>query len=197
MLAEKYYLRFTNNMSKIGKKPIQISDKVDVKISGNLISVKGPKGEFNKDVPDFLAIDLKDNLLTLSLKKDDKNIEKKKRAIWGLYRALVSNMIKGATEDFEKNLEFQGVGYKANIKGRDLELSLGYSHLITVKAPEGITFKVDKNVIKVAGSSKELVGRVAAEIRSKRKPEPYKGSGIRYQGEVIRRKAGKKAITAG
>lgn len=142
-------------MSKIGKKSIQIPDKVDIKISGNSISAKGPNGEFNKTIPDFLAIDLKDNLLTLSSKEEGKNLEKKKRAAWGLYRALVSNMIKGAAEDFEKVLVFQGVGYKANVKGRDLELNLGYSHPITVKAPEGITFTVEKSTIKVAGPSKE------------------------------------------
>jgi large subunit ribosomal protein L6 len=184
-------------MSKIGKKPIKIPDKVDVKISGSSISVKGPKGEFSRDLPDFLELDIKDNLLNLKPKEGDKTNDKKKLAMWGLYRALLSNMVMGASKEFEKCLEFQGVGYRASVKGRDLELNLGYSHPIIVKAPEGITFRVEKSVITVAGTDKELVGRIAADIRLKRKPEPYKGSGIKYKDEVIKRKAGKKAVTAG
>ena len=120
--------------------------------------------------------------------------EKESVALWGLTRALIANMTKGVTDGFETILEFQGVGYKAAVKGNDLELSLGYSHPVTVTAPEGVSFKVEKNVIRVSGFDKELVGETAAKIRTKRKPEPYKGSGIKYNDEVIIKKAGKKAV---
>ena len=181
-------------MSKIGKKPISVPKGVDVKISGDLVSVKGPKGELSKKIDAGLSISVTDGYISIDLK--NKNNAGEGTAMWGLTRALIGNMVKGVTDGFEKVLEFEGVGYKANVKGEGLELNLGYSHPITVKAPAGISFKVEKNVIKVAGIDKELVGHVAAEIKSKRLPEPYKGSGIRYQGEVIRRKAGKKAATA-
>jgi large subunit ribosomal protein L6 len=184
-------------MSKIGKKSINVPDKVEVKINAGSVSIKGPNGEFTRDLPDFLVPEIKDNLFTLASKGGDKGIEKKRLALWGLNRALLSNMIKGAKENFEKKLEFQGVGYKASVKGKNLELHLGYSHPIVVEAVDGITFKVEKNVITVMGANKQLVGEAAANIRSKRKPEPYKGSGIRYMDEIVRRKAGKKAATTG
>ena len=181
-------------MSKIGKKPIQVPKGVEVKLDKGLISIKGPKGELSKKIDGGLNISVTDGQINIDLK--NKNNAGEGNAMWGLTRALIGNMVKGVTDGFEKVLEFEGVGYKANVKGEGLELNLGYSHPITVKAPAGISFKVEKNVIKVAGIDKELVGHVAAEIKSKRLPEPYKGSGIRYQGEVIRRKAGKKAATA-
>ena len=121
-----------------------------------------------------------------------KDLDKTSAAIWGLSRALISNMIQGVVQGFEKNLEFEGVGYKANVKGEDLELNLGYSHPISMKIPTGLVVKVEKSVIKISGIDNELIGHFAADIKSKRLPEPYKGSGIRYAGEVIRRKAGKK-----
>ncbi len=184
-------------MSKIGKKLIQVPSGVEVKISPNSISVKGPKGELKKEIPGFLTLSLMDGQISIRL-KDEKMIEEKKiRASWGMMRALVNNILKGVNEGFEKVLEFKGVGYKATVKGSELELGLGFSHPVHIEAPKGIEFKVEKNAIRVLGLDKELVGKVAAEIRSKRKPEPYKGSGIIYQGEVIRRKAGKKAATAG
>lgn len=188
-------------MSKIGKKPIPILKGIEVKVSGNLVSVKGPKGELKKHFDDSILISLDNDRAVLSLK--DKNAGNQKAPLWGLTRALMANMIKGVTDGFEKNLEFEGVGYKANVKpaspaggGDNLELSLGYSHPVQVNAPAGITLKVEKNVIKISGIDKELVGQVAAEIKSKRLPEPYKGKGIKYAGEIIRRKAGKKAATA-
>ena len=184
-------------MSKIGKKLITIPSGVEVKFNSGLVSVKGPKGELKKEIPDFLDLVLSDNQISIK-PKDNKSInDKKLRALWGLFRALVSNMVKGVSEEFEKSLEFQGVGYKAIVKGSELELGLGFSHPVKVEAPVGIEFKVEKNTIKVIGVDKELVGRVAADIRSRRKPEPYKGSGIRYQGEIIKKKAGKKAVAAG
>ncbi len=181
-------------MSKIGKKPIQIPKGVEVKVSANLVSIKGPKGELKKNFDDSILISSDNSQVVLSLK--DQNVGSQKAPLWGLTRALMANMIKGVTDGFEKNLEFEGVGYKANVKGDELELILGYSHPVQVKAPAGITLKVEKNVIKISGIDKELVGHIAAEIKSKRLPEPYKGKGIRYAGEVIRRKAGKKAATA-
>ena len=184
-------------MSKIGKKQINIPAGVEIKINGVSVSVKGPKGELNRDFPEFLNIKIENNIAEVSMQESGiSRTDKGRSAQWGLYRALLANMIKGSAEGFEEVLEFQGVGFKALVKGNDLELNLGYSHPILYSAPEGITFKVEKNVIKIAGSNKETVGQVAAEIRSKRLPEPYKGSGIRYSTEVIRRKAGKKAGTA-
>lgn len=180
-------------MSKIGKKPIEIPSGVTVSVKEDAVSVKGPKGELTKPLIKGVNVVVEGNLVKLTPMEGDKeNIAK-----WGLQRALLANMITGVTQGFEKVLEFQGVGYKAAVKGSDLELSLGYSHPITVNGVEGITFSVEKNSIKISGSDKELVGKVAAEIRTKRLPEPYKGSGIRYKDEVIRRKAGKKAVTAG
>jgi large subunit ribosomal protein L6 len=194
-------------LSKIGKKPIEIPKNVNVEINGNLISVKGAAGEFKKELPGFLNVEIKDGRILISIRREFKNDNsrniKKYTAGWGLYSALLKNMLRGASELFRKNLEFEGVGYKANIKpassasgGEELELNLGYSHPVTVKAPRGITFKVEKNIVSVMGVDKELVGHIAAEIRSKRKPEPYRGSGIKYQGEYIKRKVGKKAATA-
>ena len=181
----------TGTMSKIGKKPITIPKGVQIKMDNGLVSVKGPKGELKR----FIHGDVNLNIENEVLRVIPKNTED--RATWGLASALIKNMIKGVTEGFETIMEFQGVGYKATVKGNDLELGLGFSHPVTVKAPEGITFKAEKNVIRIQGMNNELVGKTAAEIRSWRKPEPYKGSGIRYQGEIIKRKAGKKAVASG
>lgn len=178
-------------MSKIGKKPIQIPRGVDIKIEGGLVSVKGPKGELKKTFNDSVSISLSEGNIIVGLKSGQDASE-----IWGLTRALIANMLKGTTDGFEKSLEFDGVGYKANVKGNELELNLGYSHPILVKIPEGITVKIEKSIIKVSGIDNELIGHFAAEIKSKRLPEPYKGHGIKYIDEVIRRKAGKKAATA-
>jgi large subunit ribosomal protein L6 len=179
-------------MSKIGKKPLDIPKGVEIKVDGNLVAVKGPKGELKKNLDNSISLNIADDKLTVGLKDSAHD----KSAVWGLTRALLGNMIKGVSDGFEKNLEFEGVGYKANVKGDELELSLGYSHPIHIKTPAGITFKVEKNVIKISGIDNELIGHIAAEVKSKRPPEPYKGKGIRYAGEVIRRKAGKKAATA-
>ena len=176
-------------MSKIGKKIIEIPKGVEVKIDADSVWAKGPKGELKKTFHDSVSISVEGNNIIVKNKKTDSP----DTALWGLVRSLLANMIKGVNEGFEKNLEFEGIGYKASVKGDNLELNLGYSHPIFIKAPAGIEFKVDKNVIKISGIDKELVGHIAAEIKSKRLPEPYKGKGIRYAGEVIRRKAGKKA----
>src|SRR3989338_8532574 len=180
-------------MSKIGKKPIAIPSGVDVQISGDSIIAKGPKGTLTKPLPQQVTVNGADGLVKIV---PDNPRSKEGKIFWGLARSLVQNMIIGAANGFEKVLEFQGVGYKATVKGSDLELGLGFSHPITVHGAEGVTFQTEKNSIRIQGMDKELVGKIAANIRRYREPEPYKGSGIRYQGEVIRRKAGKKAATA-
>jgi large subunit ribosomal protein L6 len=180
-------------MSKIGKKPIEIPSGVTVNLENGKISVKGPKGELTKPLIEGINVVLDNNLIKINPLKNSKDYFSK----WGLQRSLIANMITGVVNGFEKILEFQGVGYKANVKGRDLELSLGYSHPILIQGIDGINFSVEKNLIKISGIDKELVGQVAADIRRKRPPEPYKGSGIKYKDEFIRRKAGKKVVTSG
>ena len=180
-------------MSKIGKKPITIPKGVEVTINGGSISVKGPKGTATKPLPQQVEVVVEGD--QLKVKPTDAS-SRDSKVFWGLARALIQNMIIGVSTGFEKVLEFQGVGYKATVKGSDLEMGLGFSHPITIKGAEGITFVTDKSSIKIQGMDKELIGKIAAHIRSYRFPEPYKGSGIRYQGEVIKRKAGKKAATA-
>lgn len=175
-------------MSRIGNKPVQIPAGVEVAVNGNNVVVKGPKGQLELDVFEKLAINVEDNVLTVS-RPDD---ERETRARHGLTRALIHNMVVGVSEGFEKKLELAGVGYRVQQKGKNLEFSLGFSHPVIVEAPEGITFEVPSQTeIIVSGPSKEMVGQVAANIRKWRKPEPYKGKGIRYDGEFVRRKVGK------
>ncbi len=176
-------------MSRIGSEPITIPSGVDVKIDGSVVSVKGPKGELSQEIPDAITVRSEDELLILERLNDDAE----GRSLHGLSRSLVQNMVLGVTEGFQKNLEIVGVGFRAQAKGdRSLVLSLGFSHPVSVEAPEGITFKVPlPTEIEVHGIDKQLVGQVAANIRKWRKPEPYKGKGVRYAGEHVRRKAGK------
>jgi large subunit ribosomal protein L6 len=181
-------------MSKIGKKPIALPSGVQLTLEGSLLTAKGPKGSLVRNIPAGVAVTVQESEVQVGLNNESPS--RTDRAQWGLWRALVKNMIQGVSEGWDRTLEFQGVGYKAVVKGKDLELSLGYSHPIVIAAPEGITFTADKTSIKVSGIDKELVGHVAAHIRSKRLPEPYKGSGIRYSDEIIKKKAGKKAATA-
>ena len=177
-------------MSRIGNKPVQIPAGVDVAVNGTHVTVKGPKGTLENDFYSKLTISVEDNVLTVS-RPDD---ERETRAMHGLTRALIHNMVVGVSEGFSKSLELAGVGYRVALKGSTLDLSLGYSHPVTYDAPEGITFEVPDNThINVKGISKQQVGQVAAEIRSKRPPEPYKGKGIHYVGEHTRRKLGKAA----
>ncbi len=179
-------------MSRIGKKPIEIPNEVEVKLDGDLLVVKGPKGELKIEIHPNIKIEIKNKIITLQ----PKTLSKKNGALWGTFRSLVDNMIQGVIKGFEKKLEIQGVGYKASIEKNKLTLNLGFSHTIEIEAPEGINFNVEKNIITIFGINKQLVGQVAANIRAKRKPEPYKGKGIRYQGEIVRRKAGKKAVAS-
>ncbi len=180
-------------MSKIGKKPITIPSGVDIKIDGDSISVKGPKGTLQRTLFKDVVVAVEGNEIKIKLAE---GASKDGKVFWGLSRALIQNMVTGVTTGFETVLEFQGVGYKAAPKGNNLEMGLGFSHPVTIEGAEGITFVTDKSSIKIQGIDKELIGKIAASIRMHRLPEPYKGSGIRYQGEVIKRKAGKKAATA-
>jgi len=177
-------------MSRIGKQSIIIPENVEVKIADSQIKVKGSQGELTQSIPPQIEITLKENELLVTLRKKTKG----SAALWGLLRALIFNMVKGVTEGFEKKLEIEGVGYRASLQDNKLILNLGFSHPVEVVAPEGIEFKVDKNIITISGIDKQLVGQIAAKIRAFRKPEPYKGKGIHYLGEVIRRKSGKKAV---
>ncbi|OGZ58856.1 MAG: 50S ribosomal protein L6 [Candidatus Spechtbacteria bacterium RIFCSPLOWO2_12_FULL_38_22] len=178
-------------MSRIGKKPIKIPDKVEVEIKDNDVSIKGPLGTLSLVVPDILSIKKEDNDIVLDIIK--KKAESK--AFWGLFRALVANIVIGVSEGFKKTLEIEGVGYKAEVRGKELVLNLGYSHPIIMEIPEGLSVQVDKSKINISGIDKQLVGQFTANIRKNRKPEPYKGKGIRYEGERVRRKAGKRAAT--
>lgn len=177
-------------MSKIGKQPIAIPAGVEVKIDGDLVLVKGPKGELKREILPEIKAELKNEQLVVSLVGKSK----KGPALWGLWRMLLYNMVQGVKNGFEKKLEIEGIGYKVTLPGKNLILNLGYSHPVEFEAAPGIEFKVEKNVITVSGIDKELVGQTAAEIRALAKPEPYKGKGIRYQGEVIKLKEGKKAV---
>ena len=180
-------------MSRIGKKIIVIPSGVTVSVAGDRLSVKGPKGELHLTVHSDMDIEVKDGTVTVTPKK---NASKKAPGIWGLSRTLVANMVTGVTNGFEKVLEFEGIGYRVALEGTALVMQLGFSHPVRFEAPKGISFTVVKNTITISGFDKEQVGEVAARIRALKKPEPYKGKGIRYRGEVIRRKAGKKAATS-
>ena len=175
-------------MSRIGKKPIEIPQGVEVTISGNTITAKGPLGQETLEIRPEITVTKNENVIEVT-RKDD---EKESRAFHGLTRTLVNNLIVGVSTGFVKNLEINGVGYRVTKAGNDLDFQLGYSHPVKVVAPEGIEFIVEgTNKITVKGRNKQVVGDVAAEIRSKRPPEVYKGKGIKYAGEYIRRKAGK------
>jgi len=175
-------------MSRIGRKPIAVPAGVQITIDGRTVAVKGPKGELSHTLAEPITADLEDGTLNVNRPND----ERKAKELHGLSRTLVANMIVGVTEGYKKVLEISGTGYRVVAKGSDLEFALGFSHPVVVAAPPGITFAVERpTVFSVEGIDKQLVGEVAANIRKIRKPEPYKGKGVRYQGEVIRRKAGK------
>lgn len=176
-------------MSRIGKMPVAIPEKVDLKLNGQTVTVKGPNGQLEYTFNDLVSFNSDGKELTVA----PVNETKKATAMWGTARTLVNNMVTGVTTGFTKSLEFNGVGYKAAVKGDSLNLSLGYSHPIDYKLPEGVQAKVTKNIIELSGANKELVGFAAAKIRSLRPPEPYKGKGIKYTDEHIIRKAGKSA----
>lgn len=177
-------------MSRIGKKIITIPSNVTLNFDGNKLKVTGPLGVLDRDIRPEIEYNVENNILTFSVKTETKE----SNAYFGLTRALVNNMIEGVTKGFEKKLELEGVGYRVKLNGVDLNFTLGFSHPVDIKAPQGIKFEVDGNTkFVVKGIDKELVGQVASNIRKLRKPEPYKGKGIRYAGEIVRRKAGKSA----
>jgi large subunit ribosomal protein L6 len=177
-------------MSRIGRKPIEVPDGVDVQLAPGQVTVKGPKGELAQRVSTEMKVELADGTVTVARPTD----RGEHRALHGLTRSLIANMVQGVTEGYEKRLEIQGVGYRAQLRGKALELSLGFSHPISVQAPEGIEFEVPQPTeVIVRGIDKQRVGQVAADIRKRRPPEPYKGKGVRYAGEQVTRKVGKRA----
>jgi large subunit ribosomal protein L6 len=177
-------------MSRIGRKPVPVPDAVSVEIASGNIAVKGPKGELRQIISHEMSVEQGEGVLTVARPTD----RGEHRALHGLTRSLIANMVEGVTDGFEKRLEIQGVGYRAALKGKKLELALGYSHPVAIDAPEGIDFEVPQPTeIIVRGIDKQLVGQVAADIRKRRPPEPYKGKGIRYKDEQVLRKVGKRA----
>jgi large subunit ribosomal protein L6 len=177
-------------MSRIGRKPVTLPDAVSVEIAPGSIAVKGPKGELNQTYSPEMTVAQDDGVVTVARPTD----RGEHRALHGLTRSLIANMVEGVTEGFEKRLEIQGVGYRAALKGKKLELALGFSHPVAIDAPEGIDFEVPQPTeVVVKGIDKQLVGQVAADIRKRRPPEPYKGKGIRYKDEQVLRKVGKRA----
>lgn len=177
-------------MSRVGKKPILIPENVEVKTEDQKVFIKGPKGELIREVRPEIKVLIEDKRIQVSLQRKTKQ----SRAFWGLTRTLLANMVKGVTEGYEKKLEIQGIGFKALVEGEGLTLHVGFSHPVKIKSPEGIKFSVEKNIITVSGIDKEKVTQIAAKIRKIKPPEPYKGKGIRYLGEVVKRKLGKKAV---
>jgi large subunit ribosomal protein L6 len=191
----------SKNMSRVGKKAIIIPSSVKVQANGRILSAKGEKGELSLTVPPQISFALAENKITFSLEPVQSGRQltskekKRNQSLWGLTRNLMVNMLEGVSRGYEKRLEIEGLGYRASLESGDLVLLVGFSHPLRVKKTEGIQFGVEKNVIVVSGVDKALVGQTAATIRSLRPPDPYKAKGIRYLGEVIKKKAGKKAST--
>ncbi|OHA50067.1 MAG: 50S ribosomal protein L6 [Candidatus Terrybacteria bacterium RIFCSPLOWO2_02_42_20] len=178
-------------MSHIGKKGIQIPDNVDVKLNGNILNVKGPLGEMTRFIPNDVEIKIADKIVTVVLRKGAPN-----KAVWGTFASHISNMIKGVITGFEKKLIIEGIGFKAQLEGNKLSLNIGLSHPVKIEIPKGVKVLIEKSLITISGYDKETIGQFSADVRAFKKPEPYKGTGIRYEKEIIRRKAGKKAATA-
>ena len=177
-------------MSRIGKRPIEIPDGVTVDVGDGVVSVKGPKGELRQDVSAAMRVEQENGTVTVERPSD----RGEHRALHGLTRSLIANMVEGVTNGFEKRLEIQGIGYRARLQGKSLELAVGYSHPVSLQPPDGIEFEVPQPTqVVVRGIDKQLVGEIAARVRKQRPPEPYKGKGIRYEGEYVRRKVGKRA----
>jgi large subunit ribosomal protein L6 len=175
-------------MSRIGRRPISIPDKVTVTVDGATVTVKGPKGQLSRELVPEVSVEQADGTVQVN-RRDESRIARQRH---GLSRTLVANMVEGVSQGFQKRLEIQGVGYRAQVQGRNLLLNMGYSHPVTIEPPEGIQLAVENNTnVIISGIDKEAVGNIAARIRSVRPPEPYKGKGIRYAGEMVRRKVGK------
>ena len=174
-------------MSRIGKKPVIVPEKTTVSMTGHTVTVKGPLGELSRIVPSGINVDVKENLVTVTAPNPLKD------ALWGTMTAHIRNMVAGVNKAYEKKLIVEGIGFKADVKGTDLVMALGFSHPVVVAIPKGLKVTTEKNTIVVSGIDNELVGNFTASVRAYKKPEPYKGKGIRYDGEVVRRKQGKKA----
>ena len=180
-------------MSRIGKQPIMLPKEVTATVADKAIRVRGPKGELIRIIHPDIDILVGDNEILIKPAR----VSKKAGALWGLTRSLIANMVRGVQEEYKKELEFEGIGFRAVVEGNDLVLQLGFSHPVRFIPPQGVEISVQKSLISVTGINKEMVGQTAARIRALKPPEPYKGKGIRYRGEVIRRKAGKKAVSTG
>ena len=177
-------------MSRLGKQPIEIPKGVEVTLEGGVLTVKGPKGTLSEKIRKVIEVKIENETITVNPLKE--TIEA--RALWGTYAALIRNMVKGVTDGYAKVLEVEGVGYRADAQGQKLTLNVGFSHPVIMEVPQGLTATVEKNVITISGFNKHQVGQFAANVRKVKEPEPYKGKGIRYQGEYIIRKQGKKAV---
>ncbi len=177
-------------MSRIGKQIIEIPQGTEPSFNDSVFSVKGPKGQLSKELRGPVSINIEDGKITLNPDSEDSNA----KALWGTFASHIKNMIQGVNEEFVKKLVIEGVGYRAEMKGKTLVLSVGFSHPVELNIPEGLTVAVEKDTVTVSGIDKEAVGQFTAEIRAIKKPEPYKGKGIRYEGEIIRRKEGKKSV---
>lgn len=177
-------------MSRLGKQPVQIPEKVEVSFADGVLKVKGPKGELTRAIPATISVTIADGAVTVAMTEDNKAA----RALWGTVAAHLRNMIAGVTEGFKKVLEIEGVGYRLEAQNGKVKVSAGFSHPVELVAPQGVEVVSEKNVMTITGIDKEVVGQFAADVRSVRKPEPYKGKGIRYQGEYIIRKQGKKGV---
>lgn len=180
-------------MSRIGNTPIQIPDGTTVDIAGDAIVVRGPKGELRAQLSGGISITKEESILRIERRRNDRQ----SRAMHGLLRSIIANNIHGVSKGWEKTLELHGVGYRAQVSGRNLVLHVGFSHPVSITPPEGITFDVKDGRISVSGADKQQVGQIAADVRAVKKPEPYKGKGIRYEGEYVRKKAGKAAKAVG
>ncbi len=178
-------------MSRLGKLPIALPSGTQAKIENGFLVIKGPKGELKEKINPLAKLELSDKEIVVSV--NDKE-DKKQRAIWGLYRSLVNNMVDGVNNGFQKKLEINGVGYRVSLSGNKLVLNLGFSHQVNFSLPQGVSAAVEANIITLSGANKQQVGEIAAQIRKIRKPEPYKGKGIKYADEILRRKAGKTAV---
>jgi large subunit ribosomal protein L6 len=177
-------------MSRIGKKIIILPEKTEIKVSGNLVSVKGPLGELSRELPQILDVNISAEGVSVAPKK----ITLESKALWGAYASHINNMVSGVNKPFEKKLILEGIGYKSEVMGDKIKFALGFSHPVVVSIPTGIKVATEKNIITISGSDKESVGQFTAQVRALKKPEPYKGKGMRYGTEVIRRKQGKKSV---
>ena len=185
-------MRSGNGMSRTGKLPIKIPAGTDVSVVSNEIVVKGKGGTLKRPLHPAVSVAIEGDAVTVTPARENRMA----RALWGTYAAHIRNMVAGVNQPFKKNLQIEGIGYRAELSGKQLKLSIGFSHPVIVAIPEGITVAVEKNIVSVSGADKEQVGEFAASVRALKKPEPYKGKGIRYEGEVVREKQGKKAAAA-